>query len=165
MNTKVYVEGSRPDLLVPFTEVSLSGRNAPLRLYDTAGPGRRPGRPLPALRAEWIAERERAGAPRTQLACARAGIVTPEMEFVAIREGLPIDLVREEIAAGRAVLPCNRYHPETEPMIIGSRFLVKVNANIGTSPGISSVEEEIAKLEWATRWGADTVMDLSTGPG
>ncbi|MBT8225014.1 MAG: phosphomethylpyrimidine synthase ThiC, partial [Dactylosporangium sp.] len=101
----------------------------------------------------------------TQLACARAGRVTPEMEFAAIRESVPAELVREEIAAGRAILPCNVNHPETEPMVIGSRFLVKVNANIGVSGPTSSVEEEIAKLEWATRWGADTVMDLSTGSG
>src|SRR4029450_7914399 len=91
------------------------------------------------------------------------GIVTPEMEFVAIREGLPASVVRDEIAAGRAILPNNVNHPETEPMIIGSRFLVKVNANIGTSAVTSSVAEEVAKLTWPTKWGADTVMDLSTG--
>jgi phosphomethylpyrimidine synthase len=90
-------------------------------------------------------------------------VVTPEMEYVAIREGLPVEVVRGEIAAGRAILPANINHPESEPMIIGSRFLVKVNANIGTSAVTSSVDEEVAKLVWATRWGADTVMDLSTG--
>ncbi|HEX8344825.1 MAG TPA: phosphomethylpyrimidine synthase ThiC, partial [Actinoplanes sp.] len=104
-----------------------------------------------------------AGVRPTQLAYARAGIVTPEMEFVAAREGVSPDLVRDEIAAGRAVLPANVNHPEIEPMIIGARFLVKVNANIGTSAVTSSVAEEVDKLTWATRWGADTVMDLSTG--
>jgi len=86
------------------------------------------------------------------------------MEFVAIREGLPVEVVREEIAAGRAILPANVNHPESEPMIIGRRFLVKVNANIGTSAVTSSIAEEVEKMQWATRWGADTVMDLSTGP-
>ena len=85
------------------------------------------------------------------------------MEFVAIREGVAPEVVREEIAAGRAVIPANLNHPETEPMIIGKRFLVKVNANIGNSAVTSSIEEEVEKMAWATRWGADTVMDLSTG--
>jgi len=158
MRRKVYVEGSRPDLRVPFAEVDLSGGNPPVRLYDTSGPGSEPAAGLPPLRASW-----RTG--RTQLASARAGIVTPEMEFAAIREGVDPEVVRGEIAAGRAVLPVNVRHPESEPMIIGSRFLVKVNANIGTSTVTSSVAEEVEKLTWATRWGADTVMDLSTGKG
>ena len=157
MRRKVYVEGSRPDIRVPFAEVELSGGNPPVRLYDTSGPGSDPdGRPAAAARAGG-----RSG--RTQLASARAGVVTPEMEFVAIREGVDPEVVRDEIAAGRAVLPANVNHPESEPMIIGSRFLVKVNANIGTSAVTSSVAEEVEKLTWATRWGADTVMDLSTG--
>ncbi len=105
-----------------------------------------------------------AGAPVTQLHYARRGEVTPEMAFVAVREGVPSELVRDEIAAGRAILPANVNHPESEPMVIGSRFLVKVNANIGNSAVTSSIEEEVEKLTWATRWGADTVMDLSTGP-
>ena len=104
------------------------------------------------------------GSPVTQLHYARRGEVTPEMAFVAIREGMPAELVRGEIAAGRAILPANVNHPESEPMIIGSRFLVKVNANIGNSAVSSSIDEEVEKLTWATRWGADTVMDLSTGP-
>jgi phosphomethylpyrimidine synthase len=99
----------------------------------------------------------------TQLAYARAGVTTPEMQFVAVREGVDPEVVRQEIAAGRAVLPANVNHPESEPMIIGTRFLVKVNANIGTSAVTSSVAEEVEKMSWATRWGADTVMDLSTG--
>ncbi len=104
------------------------------------------------------------GTPVTQLHYARRGEVTPEMAFVATREGVPAELVRDEIAAGRAILPANVNHPESEPMVIGSRFLVKVNANIGNSAVSSSIEEEVQKLTWATRWGADTVMDLSTGP-
>ncbi|MFE9920681.1 phosphomethylpyrimidine synthase ThiC [Streptomyces sp. NPDC005774] len=99
----------------------------------------------------------------TQLAYARRGEITPEMEYVAIRENVSPEVVREEIAAGRAVLPANVNHPETEPMIIGKRFLVKVNANIGNSAVTSSIEEEVEKMTWATHWGADTVMDLSTG--
>ncbi|UGQ15184.1 phosphomethylpyrimidine synthase ThiC [Yinghuangia sp. ASG 101] len=107
--------------------------------------------------------RARAGATVTQLAYARKGIVTPEMEFVAIREGLSGEVVRDAIASGKAVLPANINHPEIEPMIIGKDFLVKVNANIGNSAVTSSIEEETDKLVWAIRWGADTVMDLSTG--
>jgi phosphomethylpyrimidine synthase len=104
------------------------------------------------------------GGPVTQLHYARRGEITTEMAFVAAREGVPAELVRDEIAAGRAILPANVNHPESEPMVIGSRFLVKVNANIGNSAVTSSIEEEVEKLTWATRWGADTVMDLSTGP-
>ncbi|MES0825138.1 phosphomethylpyrimidine synthase ThiC [Ruegeria sp. SCP11] len=125
------------------------------------------------------------GAAPTQLAYARAGIITPEMEFVAIRENqlretspchrdgndfganipdyVTPEFVRSEIAAGRAILPNNINHPESEPMIIGRNFLVKINANMGTSAVTSSMEEEVDKLVWAIRWGADTVMDLSTG--
>ncbi|MFE3201392.1 phosphomethylpyrimidine synthase ThiC [Embleya sp. NPDC059237] len=99
----------------------------------------------------------------TQLGYARRGLITPEMEFVAVREGLTPEVVRDEIAAGRAVLPANINHPEIEPMAIGKNFLVKVNANIGNSAVTSSIEEETDKLVWAIRWGADTVMDLSTG--
>ena len=124
----------------------------------------------------------------TQLCYARAGIVTPEMEYIATRENLARanpahdagqhpgqafgarqveevtpEFVRQEVAAGRAIIPCNVNHPESEPMIIGRNFLVKVNANIGNSAVTSSVEEEVEKMVWATRWGADTVMDLSTG--
>lgn len=135
-------------------------------------------------------KRAKAGKRVTQLHYARNGIVTPEMEFIAIRENmgrerirsevlrhqhpgmsfgarLPENItpefVRDEVAAGRAIIPANINHPESEPMIIGRNFLVKVNANIGNSAVTSSIEEEVEKLVWATRWGADTVMDLSTG--
>jgi len=130
--------------------------------------------------------RARAGKTVTQLAYARAGIVTPEMEYVAIRENLgrersagaardgnswganlpeyvTPEFVRAEIAAGRAILPANVNHPESEPMVIGRNFLVKINANIGNSAVTSSTAEEVDKMVWAIRWGADTVMDLSTG--
>jgi phosphomethylpyrimidine synthase len=91
-------------------------------------------------------------------------VITPEMEFVAVREQMDASIVRDEVAAGRAIIPANVNHPESEPMVIGRRFLVKVNANIGNSAVTSSVAEEVEKLTWATHWGADTVMDLSTGP-
>ncbi len=113
----------------------------------------RPARPL----------RARAGARPTQLAYARWGEITPEMEFVALREGVSPETVRDEVARGRAIIPANLNHPESEPMAIGRRFLVKVNANIGNSAVSSSIEEEVEKLLWSVRWGADTVMDLSTG--
>jgi phosphomethylpyrimidine synthase len=99
----------------------------------------------------------------TQMYYARGGEVTPEMEFVALREGVDPEFVRSEIARGRAILPANINHPELEPMIIGRGFKVKINANIGNSAVSSSIEEEVEKLRWATLWGADTVMDLSTG--
>ena len=101
--------------------------------------------------------------PITQLSYARRGVVTEEMEFIALREGMPAEFVRSEVARGRAIIPANINHPELEPMIIGRNFKVKINANIGNSAVTSSIEEEVEKLRWATLWGADTVMDLSTG--
>ena len=241
---RVYVEGTR-GLRVPMREIACSPTrtesglqtNAPIRVYDTSGAYTDPDCEidlrvgLPALRADWIAERDdsvqldgptslygriraadsdtqqlrfghiraprrdRDGANVTQMHYARRGIITPEMEFVAIRENaclqamraqyesagylrrmhpgqafgarLPEEVtpefVREEIAAGRAIIPNNLNHPESEPMIIGRNFRVKVNANIGNSAVTSSIAEEVEKMAWATRWGADTVMDLSTG--
>ncbi|MGZ4486749.1 MAG: phosphomethylpyrimidine synthase ThiC [Nocardioides sp.] len=121
-----------------------------------------------ASREQWRGARS---APRralegrrvTQLHYARQGLVTPEMRYVAAREGCDVELVRSEVAAGRAIIPANVNHPESEPMVIGRRFLVKINANIGNSAVTSSVAEEVDKLTWAVTWGADTVMDLSTG--
>jgi len=107
--------------------------------------------------------RARPGRCVTQMHYARRGEITPEMEFIALREGLEPAFVRDEVARGRAIIPSNVNHPETEPMIIGRKFLVKINANIGNSAVASSIEEEVEKMTWATRWGADTVMDLSTG--
>ncbi|MFE9422354.1 phosphomethylpyrimidine synthase ThiC [Kitasatospora sp. NPDC006697] len=129
-----------------------SPRGGDLRNLDAVFPGR-PRRPL----------RARDGAAVTQLAYAKRGIITPEMEFIALREGLEAEFVRAEVARGRAVIPLNVNHPEVEPAIIGTNFLVKINANIGNSAVTSSIEEEVEKMTWATRWGADTVMDLSTG--
>ncbi|MFD8479140.1 phosphomethylpyrimidine synthase ThiC [Kitasatospora sp. NPDC059673] len=127
-------------------------RGGDLRNLDAVFPGR-PRRPL----------RARDGGAVTQLAYAKRGLITPEMEFVALREGLEPEFVREQVARGRAVIPVNVNHPESEPAIIGTDFLVKINANIGNSAVTSSIEEEVEKMTWATRWGADTVMDLSTG--
>ena len=282
---RVYVRGpADPRVRVPMREIALSptrdfsGRlieNPPVRVYDCSGPWGDPDfqgsveKGLPALRAEWIRERDdvaehddqtihatgdlgpepsplsrsafpishfafrkplRASAnhPVTQLWYARQGIITPEMEFIAIRENMdrakvadlssdivrndlnkqhaaalydrrtssdahraplqhaPLErndfipsvirrfpqripevitpeFVRSEVAAGRAIIPANINHPELEPMIIGRNFLVKINANIGNSAVASSIEEEVEKMRWATKWGADTVMDLSTG--
>jgi len=116
---------------------------------------------FPALRRRPL--RAKLGRTVTQLAYARRGTITPEMEFIALREGLQPDFVREEVARGRAIIPANINHPEAEPMIIGRNFLVKINANIGNSAVRSSIEEEVEKMCWAAHWGADTVMDLSTG--
>ncbi len=160
---KVYREVG-DGLRVPVRRVDLTNGEH-LDLYDTSGPYTDPNTTidvhagLPLLRAQWIAAR----APSTQLAWARAGIVTEEMAFIAAREGVDVSLVRDEVARGRAVIPANHRHPESEPMIIGKKFLVKINANIGNSAVSSSIEEEVDKMVWATRWGADTIMDLSTG--
>ena len=155
-----------PDALlrVPLREVTLTGNEPPVRLYDTSGPqGHDVRTGLPKLREPWIAARRAAGHVGTQLSYARRGEITPEMEFIAAREGLPAEFVRAEVARGRAIIPSNINHLELEPMIIGRNFLVKINANIGNSAVKSSIEEEVEKLQWATLWGADTVMDLSTG--
>lgn len=133
--------------------------------YDVTEPSYRPipghsdpDTPLPASRKVL-----RGRGTVTQMHYAKKGIVTPEMEFVAIRENLDPEFVRDEIACGRAILPANINHPEIEPMTIGRHFLIKINANIGNSDVSSSIEEEVEKMTWAIRWGADTVMDLSTG--
>jgi phosphomethylpyrimidine synthase len=249
---RVYIQGSRSDLKVPFREIELQSTrlpdgklqaNDPVRVYDTSGPWGDPDfkgdvrQGLPGVRSEWIEERKdtelyqgrevrpednghRNGnghvmeqfpgvhrQPRrakkgsvSQLNYARKGVITPEMEFIAIRENMKLQAVREsvemssqaprdslkfqhpgqpwgaaipkeitpefvrdEVAKGRAIIPANINHPELEPMIIGRNFLVKINANIGNSAVASSIEEEVEKLRWAIRWGADTVMDLSTG--
>ena len=241
---KVYIEGSQPDIRVPFREITLSPtkttgideENPPLLVYDTSGPYTDPDaqidlrRGLPALRRAWIEARDdtefltgptsdygnrrandptlaqlrfdltrtprraKAGKNVTQLHYARQGIITPEMEFIALRENqrrqalgtaeverilghqhkgqsfgasLPEEItpefVRDEVARGRAIIPNNINHPESEPMIIGRNFLVKINGNLGNSAVTSSIEEEVDKMTWGIRWGADTIMDLSTG--
>ncbi|POT96724.1 phosphomethylpyrimidine synthase ThiC [Escherichia sp. ESNIH1] len=206
-STRIYIQGSRDDIRVPMREIQLSPtliggskaepqfeENEAIPVYDTSGPYGDPEvaidveKGIAKIRSAWIAGRT--GKCVTQLHYARQGIVTPEMEFIALRENmgrerirgevlrrqhpgegfgarLPENItpefVRDEVAAGRAIIPANINHPESEPMIIGRNFLVKVNANIGNSAVTSSIEEEVEKLVWATRWGADTVMDLSTG--
>jgi phosphomethylpyrimidine synthase len=179
--------GERGDTVELDAPTSAYGR---ARLVDPALSGMRFHLPRKPRRAAVI---NGAGANVTQMHYARRGVVTPEMEFVAIREnvrretmlktlpelvtrqhagqsfGASIpgfvtpEFVREEIARGRAIIPANINHPETEPMIIGRNFLVKINANIGNSAVSSSIQEEVEKMTWAARWGADTVMDLSTG--
>ncbi len=251
---KIHVEGSRPDIRVPMREISQDDtptafggeKNPPIYVYDCSGPYSDPAAKidirsgLPALRAQWIAERgdveelaglssefgrkraadqsldelrfpglhrkplrARAGKNVSQMHYARQGIITPEMEYVAIRENLnraayleslrstgkmgqkmadilgrqhpgqnfgasipeeiTPEFVRGEIARGRAIIPNNINHPESEPMIIGRNFLTKINANIGNSALGSSIQEEVEKMTWSIRWGGDTVMDLSTG--
>ena len=213
---KIYVRGSRPDILVPMREIELSPTvtdqgeiaNEPFRVYDTSGKYTEAGfqvdikKGLPIIKKNWIIERNdveeyegrqvkprdngyrsienmqkdaeflllkrkplraKSGMNVTQMHYARKGIITPEMEFIAIRENVTPELVRDEVSKGRAIIPSNINHPEAEPMIIGSKFHVKINANIGNSAVSSSIAEEVEKMTWATRWGADNIMDLSTG--
>ncbi|HEU0190600.1 MAG TPA: phosphomethylpyrimidine synthase ThiC [Mycobacterium sp.] len=146
---------------VPWRRVNLT-TGEHLDLYDTSGPYTDENAVIDlnaGLPARPGVVRDRG----TQLQRARAGEITAEMAFIAAREGLPAELVRDEVAAGRAVIPANHNHPELEPMIIGKAFKVKVNANIGNSAVTSTIAEEVDKMVWATRWGADTIMDLSTG--
>ena len=158
---KIYVESD--GLAVPVRRIQLNGGEPPFDVYDTSGPqGHDPHHGLPRLRAPWIAARK-SSANQSQMHFARQGIITPEMKFVALREQCTPEFVRDEIAVGRAILPANINHPESEPMIIGRNFLVKINANIGNSAVTSTIGEEVDKLRWAVKWGADTVMDLSTG--
>ncbi len=138
-----------------------SGRMADLR--DDGRRAVRTGQASDPFLGERLPVRRAKGRAVTQMAYARRGEITPEMEFIATRERLDIELVRSEVARGRAIIPANVNHPESEPMIIGRKFLTKVNANIGNSAVTSSIAEEVEKMTWATRWGADTVMDLSTG--
>ncbi|PWC81899.1 phosphomethylpyrimidine synthase [Azospirillum sp. TSH100] len=202
---KIHVPGTRfPDLRVAMREIALSGGEPPLTVYDASGPYTdetvaidvRAG--LAKHRRDWILARgdvettdggvlrAKGGGAVTQMAYARAGIVTAEMEYIAVRENLgraaaleaardgedfgaeipdfiTPEFVRDEVARGRAIIPSNVNHPESEPMIIGRNFLTKINANIGNSAVTSSIEEEVEKMVWSIRWGADTVMDLSTG--
>ncbi len=236
-STKIFVEGSHPDIQVPMREIQLTDTigdlaevNEPIHIYDTSGPYTDPSKTInfregvERIRHKWIEEKgdteelqgfsssfsnqriqdtsldglrfEHTATPRrakrgkniTQMHYAKQGIITPEMEFIAIRENclwqeykdqvgqhkgedfgasIPAEItpefVRDEVARGRAVIPNNINHPETEPMIIGRNFLVKINGNIGNSALGSSIDEEVGKMVWGIRWGADTIMDLSTG--
>lgn len=158
----------------PGTQIS-----EPVRLYDTSGPYTDPNvkvdirKGLPPLRLDWILERgdvegerrplrARPGRTVTQMHYARRGIITPEMEFVAIREGVSPEFVRSEVARGKAVIPANINHPESEPMIIGRNFHVKVNTSFG-SAAASSMEDEVERMIWAIRWGADAGIEVTTG--
>ncbi|RFM35462.1 phosphomethylpyrimidine synthase ThiC [Chitinophaga silvisoli] len=174
---KIYINGvaMREITLTPTRLHGTKGEttpNEPLIVYDTSGPYTDPNididvrKGLPRLRAGWTSNKKN----ETQLSYARKGIITPEMEYIAIRENqgateqyITPEFIRQEVAAGRAIIPANINHPECEPMIIGRKFLVKINANIGNSAVTSSIEEEVEKAVWACRWGADTIMDLSTG--
>jgi phosphomethylpyrimidine synthase len=193
---KIYVEGGLHGIRVAMREINIGNTvdrfsdtetpNPPLTVYDTSGPYTDVNmeidleKGLPRIRGKWILDRgdvqgvpfkAMSGKNVTQLHYARRGIITPEMEYIAIRENqgnvakglITPAFVRDEVAAGRAVIPANINHPEIEPMIIGRNFLVKINANIGNSAVSSSIEEEVEKAVWACRWGADTIMDLSTG--
>ncbi|MDA1001409.1 MAG: phosphomethylpyrimidine synthase ThiC, partial [bacterium] len=189
---KIYAEGPQ-GIRVPMREIGLSGGEPALRVYDTSGPqGHDVREGLPALRSGWIRARGeyaeslpsykpvpghsdpdiplppprkvlRGKSNVTQMHYAKKGGITPEMEFIALREGLKPEYVRDEVARGRAIIPANINHPESEPMIIGRNFLVKINSNIGNSAVSSTIEEEVEKMRWSILWGADTVMDLSTG--
>ena len=188
---KVYLAGGH-GIRVPARKISLTNGEDPVFVYDTSGPQDGDvHRGLPPLRDVWIRARgdveevsptyvPQPGAAEipetlrrktvlrgtgnvTQLHYAKHGEITPEMEFIAIRENVDPEFVRSEVARGRAIIPANINHPESEPMIIGRNFLVKVNSNIGNSVVTSSIEEEVEKMQWSTQWGADTVMDLSTG--
>ena len=153
------------ELDVPFRKIQQSGNNPDIVVYDTTGPqGHDPRGGIPRRRQPWIDARlGSSDGNLSQMHYARRGIITEEMRFCAIRERVDPEFVRSEVAIGRAIIPANIKHPELEPMIIGRNFLVKINANIGNSAVRSSIEEEVEKLQWSTRWGADTVMDLSTG--
>lgn len=176
-SSKVYVSGALfPELKIPFRKIDLSN-NESLLLYDSSGIN--PNDDKIRQSRTWLAKsndleiidgvcRAKKGKNITQLYSARQGIITPEMEYVAIRENrfaphITPEFVRDEIASGRAIIPANINHPELEPMIIGSKFHVKVNANIGNSATTSSLTQEVDKLKWSCYFGADTVMDLSTG--
>lgn len=158
-------EETKQELYVPNRRVHLVEPERPVDLYDTSGPqGVDPKTGLPKLRTDWIQRREQRGDKVfTQMHYARRGIITEEMLFCAVREGLDPEFVRSEVARGRAIIPSNKKHVELEPMIVGRNFKVKINSNIGNSAVASTIEEEVQKLQWSVMWGADTLMDLSTG--
>ncbi len=169
---RIYINGSTPEIKVPFDKLTLSNGES-LLLYTVEGPDTN-ALQLPKLREKWqcsSCDGEARKVKKTQLDCAKEGIVTKEMEYVAIRESYKYgsdmtftpDDVKAQLSRGTAVIPCNINHPEAEPMIIGKSFSVKVNSNIGASSLSSGFVEEVAKLRLSIKHGADTVMDLSTG--
>ncbi|HEX3698423.1 MAG TPA: phosphomethylpyrimidine synthase ThiC [Polyangia bacterium] len=153
------------DIRVPVRRIAIGDGEPPVDVYDTFGPRAEDlHQGLPKLRQPWIDRRVARGDTNfSQMHYARRGEITEEMRFVALRENVTPQFVCDEVARGRAIIPANRCHPESEPMIIGRNFLVKINANIGNSAVSSSIGEEVDKLRWSVKWGADTVMDLSTG--
>jgi len=151
--TPVDISNGIPKVREPWLQ-----RNPDLKGYRTSS-----HKSLPGFKGSHCLRKAADGKAVTQLHYARKGRITPEMEFVAIREGLDPEFVRREVAEGRAIIPSNINHPECEPMIIGREFLVKINSNIGNSAIRSSILEEVEKMVWSIRWGGDTVMDLSTG--
>ena len=164
-NEKIYTPGKHySQLKIPAKRIHLTNGEH-LDVYDTSGPYSDPkvtldvNQGIPHTRTV----KATSGEGPTQLAYARQGVITPEMDFIAQRENVDAEFVRSEVASGRAIIPANINHPECEPMIIGRNFLVKVNANIGNSAVTSSIQEEVDKMVWAAKWGADTIMDLSTG--
>ena len=184
LSGKLYPEikvGMRRVTLTPTVTVEGNERhmepNEPVYIYDTSGAYSDPNveidleKGLPKMRQSWIDGRKEG---ETQMYFAKQGIITQEMEYVAIRENMNCEelgikthitpaFVCKEIAEGRAVIPANIKHPESEPMIIGTNFLVKINTNIGNSSTTSGIEEEVEKAVWSCKWGGDTLMDLSTG--
>jgi len=163
-------EATGHKLSVPFRRIHLADEDAGrehLDVYDTSGPqGYDPRNGIPKLRKDWIDNRKSGGDDYktcTQMYYAKQGVITEEMEFVALREGMDPEFVRSEVARGRAIIPSNKNHQELEPMIIGRKFAVKINSNIGNSAIASSIEEEVEKLQWSALWYGDTLMDLSTG--
>ncbi|GJL85789.1 MAG: phosphomethylpyrimidine synthase [Micavibrio sp.] len=165
---KIYVGEHK----VPMREITLEnddeGNSRSFTVYDTSGPYTDENaeiaieKGLPKIREKWLAKREH-DKNKSQMHYARQNIITEEMEYIAIRENVEPEFVRKEVASGRAIIPANINHPELEPQIIGRNFHVKINANIGNSAVTSSIGEEVDKMVWAIRWGADNVMDLSTG--
>jgi len=162
---KVVHEETGHTLKIPYRRVHLEDPENPhVDLYDTSGPqGIDPKKGLPKLRKEWVDAREGKHERYTQMHFAKKGMITEEMQFIAEREGVDAEFVRSEVERGRAIICSNKNHLELEPQIIGRMFKVKINANIGNSAVTSSIEEEVEKLQWSTLWGADTLMDLSTG--
>ena len=173
INTPIRVYDTSGPYTDPDVSIDLSRGLAELRQpwilargeYDSVEPSYRPisGLSNPATPLPKPRKALRGRGNVTQIHYARKGMITPEMEFVALRENLKPEFVRSEVARGRAIIAANINHPESEPMAIGRNFLVKINANIGNSAVSSSIEEEVEKMTWSIRWGADTVMDLSTG--
>ena len=168
MHYKKVMHPNGSELHVPWRRITLTGGSGAFDVYCTAGPSElvNPGdlkTGIPKVRKEWVEKRSQDTKCCTQMYYAKQGIITEEMLFCAEREGVEPEMVRDEVARGRAIIPANRKHLELEPCVIGRKFMTKVNANIGNSAVRSDIAEEVEKLKWAITWHADTMMDLSTG--